>query len=78
MNRKFDKLGRLVIPIEMRDKLDLNKPGSEAKIELVGDKIIVSNPNQVDDFGNWLTDYILRTESTEAKNILVKYQELKK
>lgn len=77
MNRKFDKLGRIVIPKEMRDKLGL-EDGSEAKIELVGNKIVFSNPNRTDKFELWLMDYILRTESSEAKNILVKYQELKK
>lgn len=78
MNRKFDKLGRIVIPKEMRDKLGLGEPESEAMINLVGDKIIVTNPNQEDPFENWLIDYILRTESNEVKDILVKYQELKK
>lgn len=78
MNRKFDKLGRIVIPKEMRRKLGLEKADSETKIELVDYKIIISNPNLNDPFENWLTDYILRTESVEAKNILVKYQELKK
>lgn len=78
MNRRFDKLGRINLPKEMRDELGLGEPGAEAKIELVDDKIIVSNPNQEDEFENWLTDYILRTESVEANNILVKYQELKK
>lgn len=78
VNRKFDALGRISLPKEMRDKLGLNEPGAEANIELVDDKIIVTNPNQEDSFENWLMDYILRSESVEAKNILVKYQELKK
>ena len=78
MNRKFDKLGRIVIPKEMRDKVGLDEPGSEAKIDLVDDNIIITNPNFNDLFENWLCDYILRTESIEAKNILIKYQELKK
>lgn len=47
MNRKFDDLGRIVIPKEMRDKIGL-KNGDEATIELVGDKIIISNINN-----NW-------------------------
>lgn len=45
MNRKFDNTGRLVIPKEMRDKLGLTND-SEVKIELVGNKIIISNPNE--------------------------------
>lgn len=78
MNRRFDKLGRINLPKEMRDKIGLGEPDSEAMIELVDDKIIVSNPNQEDPFENWLIDYILMSESNDAKNILVKYQELKK
>lgn len=44
MNRKFDKLGRIVIPKEMRNKLGL-KNGDEATIELVDNKIVISNVN---------------------------------
>lgn len=77
MNRKFDKLGRIVIPIEMRKKLNINE-GDLVNIECIGDKIIVTNLNNEDKFENWLLDYILKTESSEAKNILIKYQELKK
>lgn len=77
MNRKFDKLGRIVIPKEMRDKLGL-EDGSEANIELIEDKIIITNPNKEDEFENWICDYILRTESVEGRNIYMKYQELKK
>lgn len=77
MNRKFDQLGRIVIPKEMRNKLGLEY-GSEAKIELKGDKIIISNPKQEDKFKNWLDDYILKTENIEAEMILKKYQEFNK
>lgn len=77
MNRNIDKLGRIVIPKEMRKEIGL-KNGDEVKIEVHDSKIIVSNPNQGDPFGDWLCDYILRTESVEAKTILIKYQELKK
>lgn len=77
MNRKFDKLGRIVIPKEMRDKLGLEH-GSEAKIELIENKIIITNPKQEDEFEKWLNDYILRTESTDAHIIHTAYQELKK
>lgn len=78
MNRKFDKLGRLVIPKEMRDKLGLGEPGAEAYIELVDNKIIVTNPKAEDKFEKWLNDYILRTESRDAHIIHSAYQELKK
>lgn len=47
MNRKLDDLGRLVIPAEMRNKLSL-KSGDSVNIELVGKKVIVTNPNEID------------------------------
>lgn len=77
MNRKIDNNNRLVIPKEMYNALDL-KSGDEVNIDLVDDKIIITNPNQEDKFENWLRDQILMTESSEAKQIFVKYQELKK
>lgn len=48
MNRKFDDLGRISIPKEMRKKIGLGEPGSEAKCEVKGDKIIISNPKTYD------------------------------
>ena len=77
MNRKFDKLGRIVIPKEMRDKLELGE-GAEAKIELVDNEIIITNPNKDDSFEGWLCDYTLRSESVEAGMIYEKYKEFKK
>ncbi|MCQ2978232.1 MAG: AbrB/MazE/SpoVT family DNA-binding domain-containing protein [Clostridia bacterium] len=47
MNRKFDNLGRISIPKEMRDKIGLAN-GSEAHVELLGNKIIISNPERFD------------------------------
>lgn len=47
MNRKIDDLGRISIPKEMRDKVGLVN-GSEAHVELRGNKIIVSNPENFD------------------------------
>ena len=81
MNRKFDKLGRIVIPKEMRDKLRLGESGSEAKIELINDKIIVSNPNQEDEFDNYLAD--LYDNETKENKLLIQeiyktYKTLKK
>lgn len=78
MNRKFDKLGRIVIPKEMRDKLGLGKPGSEAKIELANDKIIISNPG-TDKFEDWLIEKDNNGyEKLYLEDVLLKYQELKK
>lgn len=43
MRRKIDDLGRLVIPIEMKREIGLEK-GSEVDIELEDNKIILTNP----------------------------------
>lgn len=47
MNRKIDDLGRIVIPKEMRTKLDI-KDGDSINIEVIDDKIVISNPNEID------------------------------
>ena len=41
MNRNLDELGRLVIPVEMRNALGM-QPKEELNIELEGDKIILT------------------------------------
>ena len=43
MFRKFDKLGRLVIPKEMRKAIGL-KDEDTAYIQLMNDRIIISKP----------------------------------
>lgn len=56
VNRKFDTLGRINIPKEMRDKIDLGENGSEAHFELVGNKIIVTNPKNNFDIEKYLEE----------------------
>lgn len=77
MNRKFDNVGRMVVPMEMRKAIGVDKPGSEVLMQLVNNKIIISNPNLNDKFGDWLKDEILRTEDDNLKYIYDKYMELK-
>lgn len=43
MNRTIDDLGRIVLPAEMRRELGI-EPNQELKIELIGNKIMISNP----------------------------------
>lgn len=43
MNRAIDDLGRIVLPAEMRKELGI-EPNQELKIELIGNKIMISNP----------------------------------
>lgn len=45
MYRNFDKFGRITLPKIMRKKLNFEENG-EAKIELKGDKIIITNENK--------------------------------
>ncbi|MBP3920817.1 MAG: AbrB/MazE/SpoVT family DNA-binding domain-containing protein [Bacilli bacterium] len=47
MNRKIDDLGRLVIPKEMRNKLGI-KDNDPVNIECIENKIIITNPSEVD------------------------------
>ena len=41
MNRKIDKLGRVVIPKEMAKQLNINS-NDDLKIEIVNDNIVIS------------------------------------
>lgn len=47
MNRNIDNLGRIVIPKEMRNQLKI-KEGDPLHIELVDNKIIITNSEEVD------------------------------
>lgn len=47
MNRKIDDLGRLVIPKEMRKQLGI-KNNDSVNIECTGNKIIITNPSEID------------------------------
>lgn len=47
MNRKIDDLGRLVIPKEMRNKLEI-KDNDPVNIECIENKIIITNPSEID------------------------------
>lgn len=69
MNRKFDDLGRISIPKEMRDKLGF-KNKAEAKIELINNKIIVSNPDNFD-LEKYIEELQIKEEiSTETYRVL--------
>lgn len=47
MQRHFDELGRIVIPKDMREKLDFGK-NDFAEIKLKNNEIILSNPKYKD------------------------------
>lgn len=48
MYRKIDSTGRLCIPVEMREKINLDV-NSEVRIELFEDEIIITNTKKEDD-----------------------------
>lgn len=70
MIRKFDGLGRIVIPKEMRTSVGL-KEGSSANIVQEGNKIIISNPNDDDKFIDYLDDLYKSTDE-KTKELLQK------
>lgn len=47
MKRKIDSLGRLVIPAEMKKQLEI-KNCELVNIECTGNKVIITNPSEVD------------------------------
>lgn len=63
MIRKFDSLGRIVIPKEMRKKLGFEEV-SEAKIKLKDNAIIIKNPKNFD-----LKEYIKEIQLKEDTSI---------
>lgn len=67
MNREIDKLGRLVIPKEMRKQLGLYN-GARVHFECKGNQIIITNPNKEN------IDYKTRCEKTiELVNEMLEY-----
>lgn len=80
MNRHFDELGRIVIPKEMRCALKL-AAHEDVRIELVGDKIILTNPNKfnIEDYIGETRDLFERDSETwnTLNDILTKIEENK-
>lgn len=67
MNREIDKLGRIVLPKEMRDAIGLENE-AEAHIELHDDKIIVTNPKGMRNKETILAMKHSMENATENKN----------
>lgn len=62
MKRKIDNLGRLVIPIEMRDELKI-KNGDEVNIELQGNSIVIQNAKNIE-IASYIKEIQLREDIT--------------
>lgn len=71
MYRKIDTTGRICIPSEMREKINLDI-NSEVKIELVGDKIVVTNSKKEDNLSLLKNKAKLFLEEPENKDLLIK------
>lgn len=80
MIRKFDKFGRLVIPKAMRKQMNFEELG-EADIDLVNNKIVITNPNNFD-IERYIMEQINECDNAESKliyaDILNKINENKK
>ena len=46
VNKKFDDLGRISLPMAFKKELGL-KNGEEATVELIDDKIVITNPKRI-------------------------------
>ena len=69
MKRKIDNLGRLVIPIEMRDELKI-KNGDEVNIELQGNSIVIKNVKNIE-IASYIKEIQLREDiTTETYRVL--------
>lgn len=71
MYRKIDTTGRICIPSEMREKINLDI-NSEVKIDLVGDKIVVTNSKKEDNLSLLKNKAKLFLEEPENKDLLIK------
>lgn len=72
MFRKFGKEGRISIPKEMRDKLGF-KEKEEVKIEIVGNKIIITKTNEFN-IQKYIRDnlekYMFEEDKTKSKEYI--------
>ena len=69
MKRKVDSLGRLVIPVEMREELKI-KNGDEVSIELKGNSIVIKNAKNVE-IASYIKEIQLREDiTTETYRVL--------
>ena len=64
MYRKIDMSGRICVPSEMREKIDLDV-NSEVKIELLDNEIIITNAKKEDT----LNDLKEKIKSLSKKNV---------
>lgn len=77
VTKKIDNLGRIVIPSEMRDKLDVEN-GEAVNIELVDNKIIITNPEDSDPFLVYLNGLSLNHNNVELHSTIVnEYKRIK-
>lgn len=78
MNRKIDDLGRIVIPSEMRKHIGI-KNGQDVNVELVDNKVIISNPNNnsiLDKLEQWLESDEVELLHTPTIEVVLKKIEL--
>ena len=79
MKRNIDELGRIVIPAEMRKQLHMNG-GDTVNIEIVRNKLVISNPDEVDykNIMEELEEWLANNKVSTVEEILDKLQSLKR
>lgn len=70
MQKRIDNLGRIVIPAEYRNAIGVNDNG-DINIELVEDKIIITNPKN-DERIKRIKDKLEDVQETYKKTIIIK------
>ncbi len=76
--RPVDKMGRVVIPKEMRDQLDIKNDCDKFEISMEGNQIVLRKYKPVCIFCNRLADSVKLNELTVCYECLEKLNELKR
>lgn len=76
MEKRIDNLGRIVIPREMRKSIGV-EDGDNVTIELIDNKIVISNPSENDEFLNFLNEFKINHDSELCVQIENEYKRIK-
>lgn len=70
MQKRIDKFGRLIIPVEFKNAIGVNDDG-DVNVELFEDKIIITNPKN-DERIKRIKDKLEDVQETYKKTIIIK------
>ena len=77
MVRQVDKMGRVVIPKEIRSQLNIKNDVDSFEIFMEGDKVILQKYNPTCVFCNSFVDVVSSKDDMVCKNCIEKLNELK-